>query len=99
MKQQMLLWALCLFGSVQASAQLNESDTLKFQLRISVSGNYQTGNVAVFALRNRIDFSVSPVKNWVFKSQNSSLYQAFYGKKADNDLFSRNYLYGNCHSR
>jgi hypothetical protein len=93
MMKQMILLVFCLFWAVLASAQINESDTLKFQIRLSANGNYQTGNVVVFSLRNRLDFSVSPVKNGVFKSQNSSLYQAFYGKKADNDLFSRNYLY------
>ncbi len=93
MLKQPIIWVLCLLWSVQVHAQLNESDTLKLQLRINVNGNYQTGNVSLLTLRNRLDFSVSPLKNWVFKSQNSSMYQAFYGKKADNDLFSRNYLY------
>ncbi len=74
-------------------AQLNESDTVKFQLRLSLTGNYQQGNVEVLNIKSKIDFSFSPHRNWVFKSQNSSLYQAFYSKKADNDIFSRNYLY------
>lgn len=82
----LLSWAL-------VHAQLNESDTVKFQLRASLTGNYQKGNVEVLTLRSKIDFSYSPVEDFVFKSQNSSLYQAFYSKKADNDIFSRNYFY------
>jgi hypothetical protein len=34
-----------------------------------------------------------------FKSQNSSLYQEFYSKEADNDIFSRNYLYYGAQNR
>ena len=74
-------------------AQLNESDTASFQFRGSVSGNYQQGNVEVLNIKTKIEFSISSRDNWVFKSQNSSLYQAFYSKEADNDIFSRNYLY------
>ena len=74
-------------------AQLNESDTLRFQWRGTLTGNDQHGNVEVFTLRSKMDAVYAPVKDWVFKSQNNSLYQSFYGKKADNDLFSRNYLY------
>ncbi len=73
--------------------QLNESDTVKFQIRASVSGNYQKGNVELLALRSKLDITYAPVKSFDFKSQNNSLYQSFFGTKADNDLFSRNYLY------
>ena len=76
-------------------AQLNESDTTKFQLRASITGNYQQGNVEVLNIKSKLDFTFSPHKNWVIKSQNSSLYQAFYSVEADNDIFSRNYLYYN----
>lgn len=74
-------------------AQLNESDTARFQFRGTVSGNYQQGNVEVLNIKTKIEFSISAQGKWVFKSQNSSLYQAFYSKEADNDIFSRNYLY------
>lgn len=82
------------FALIQpAMAQLNESDTVKFQTRVALTGNYQKGNVEVLTIRGRIDLVYAPQKDWVFKSQNSSLYQAFYSLKADNDIFSRNYLY------
>lgn len=74
-------------------AQLNESDTSKFQLRASVTGNYQQGNVEVLNLKSKIDCSFSLHENWVIKTQNNSLYQAFDSVQADNDIFSRNYIY------
>lgn len=92
MKRAFLGWLLSL-GGWAAQAQLNESDTARVQVRAALTGNYQAGNVDVLALRGRLDFTVSPTRAWVFKSQNSSLYQAFYSVQADNDLFSRNYLY------
>ena len=83
--------ALC--SRQPAWAQLNESDTTLFQLRTSLTGSYQKGNVDLLAIRAKIEFTLSPNRNWVFKSQHSGLYQAFYDTKADNDIFSRNYLY------
>lgn len=74
-------------------AQLNEGDTLKFQLRASVTGFYQEGNVELLNIRGRLDFTLLLHKHLVVKSQNSSLYQAFYGVEADNDIFSRNFIY------
>lgn len=87
------------FGSfVHAGhAQINESDTARFQLRTSLTGNYQTGNVSVLTLRSKLDFAIAPLPAIVLKSQNTSLYQSFYNKEADNDLFSRNYVYFNPH--
>ena len=93
MKDRIIIMSVLLFNMGSLFAQLNESDTIKFQLRAGVSGNYQQGNVEVLNIRSKIDFSFSPVKNWVIKSQNSSLYQAFYSTEADNDIFSRNYIY------
>jgi Protein of unknown function, DUF481 len=74
-------------------AQLNESDTVKFQLRTSFTGNYQRGNVNILTLRGRLDITYAPLRNIVFKTQNSSLYQELFSVKADNDIFSRNYIY------
>ncbi len=76
-------------------AQINESDTTRFQLRASVTGNYQEGNVNLFLVRGKLDVSLRLNKHIVFKSQNANLYQEFSNNKADNDIFSRNYLYLN----
>jgi hypothetical protein len=93
MKKTFFMAIACLLLRGYAIAQINESDTAKYQIRASLTGNYQKGNVDLLVLRSRFDFLFSPNRNWVFKSQNNSLYQAFYDKKADNDVFSRNYLY------
>ena len=82
----------CLIGQ-ESRAQINESDTVRLQIRAALNGNFQQGNVEILTLRGRLDLLYAPAPDWVFKTQNSSLYQAFYSKKADNDVFSRNYLY------
>lgn len=87
-----ILGILLSYGPI-LSAQLNESDTLRFQGRGSLTGSSQKGNVDLLTVRGRLDFSVAPQGPFVFKSQNSALYQEFSGRKADADLFSRNYLY------
>ena len=82
-----------LFSLSVAKAQLNESDTSRFQFRVGFSGTSQKGNVDLTVLRGRLELVSNSKRNLVFKSQNNSLYQNFNGFKADNDLNSRNYLY------
>lgn len=43
--------------------------------------------------RGRLDFLFQINPDFIFKTQNSLLYQEFFEKKADQDIFSRNYLY------
>jgi Protein of unknown function, DUF481 len=93
MKIKLCILMLLSLSRVKLYAQLNESDTVKLQLRTSLTGNYQQGNVNILTIRSRAEFSFSPVRDIVFKSQNSSLYQELGNKKADNDIFSRNYFY------
>ncbi|MFN3301083.1 MAG: DUF481 domain-containing protein [Sediminibacterium sp.] len=83
---------ICLF-TYNANAQLNESDTARFQLRAGLNGIRQTGNVDLGILRSRLELMVKISPSFTFKSQNNSLYQEFSGFKADNDINSRNYLY------
>ncbi|MBC7887306.1 MAG: DUF481 domain-containing protein [Ferruginibacter sp.] len=82
-----------LFSAASLKGQINESDSARFQLRAGITGNFQKGNVEVLTIKSRIDFTYAPIKDFVIKSQNSSLYQSFYSKEADNDIFSRNYFY------
>lgn len=93
MKRIIILLLTGLASAGPVSAQLIESDTMKLQARATLTGNYQKGNVELFTLRSKLDFSFMPSSDWVFKSQNASLYQEIFDKKADNDIFSRNYLY------
>lgn len=74
-------------------AQINESDTLLMQFATTLTGSAQTGNIEAIALRAKADFIFAPANVWAFKTQNSFRYQEFYGNKADNDLYSRNFFY------
>lgn len=85
------LTAILLAGQLQA--QLNESDTARMQMRAGITGAWQQGNVELFTLRSRLEMVSNGLKPWVFKSQNTLLYQEFGRRKADNDISSRNYLY------
>lgn len=83
----MLLWPYL------AQAQINESDTARFQGRASLTGNWQTGNVEMLALRGKLEVLAAPSRKLVFKTQNAYLYQEFFRRRADEDIFSRNFLY------
>lgn len=85
--------AILILISPVLTAQVNESDTARFQLTASLTGIYQDGNVEYFSLRGRLDFSSRLTSEVVLKSQNNNLYQEFSGFKADNNLYSRNFLY------
>jgi hypothetical protein len=49
--------------------------------------------VRVFSVLGKLDALLRPSTQWAFKSQSNALYQAFGGFKADEDFFSRNFLY------
>lgn len=83
----LLFFPFCIF------AQINESDTSKFQSRTSLTGNWQGGNVEFLAFRAKIDISTKFFGQLVFKTQNAYLYQEFFRQKADEDIFSRNFVY------
>lgn len=77
------------------SAQTNESDTLKWQADLSLTGIWQAGNVETLIFRAKSDLSYRPGKKWVFKTRNSYVYQEFGKEKADEDILSLNFLYFN----
>lgn len=80
--------------SATGFAQLNESDTMRLQMRYRIGGNWQEGNFEIFTLRATADLStVINNYDWVFKTQNNYLYQEVFKKRVDEDFFSRNYLY------
>ena len=92
-----LVYVLCF--PIFISAQINESDSLKVKASLSFTGFWQDGNVETLILRGRIDFSVKPWKNWVYKNTNSYVYQEFGNVKADADFLSLNFLYFNPEKR
>lgn len=83
------------FLPILLAAQINESDTLQFKASLALTGFWQSGNVATSIFRARAEASFVPIKNWVFKTQNSYVYQAFGRMKADEDILSLNFLYLN----
>ena len=95
-KRLVLILLLCPFS---LSAQLDESDTLEIQGKLSLSGFWQRGNVQTSIFRGRTDLSVRPWKKWVYKNTNSYVYQAFGKEKADEDFLSLNFLYFNPHRK
>jgi len=84
-----------LFFPMLLSAQINESDTLSIKAKLSLTGFYQGRNVETIIFRAKSDFSFKPLKNWVFKTQNSYVYQEFGKEKADEDILSQNFFYLN----
>jgi hypothetical protein len=84
-----------LFFPVLLSAQMNESDTLNFKAKLSLTGFWQGGNVETLIFRAKSDVSFKPAKKMVFKTINSYVYQAFGKVKADEDILSLNFLYFN----
>jgi hypothetical protein len=77
------------------NAQINESDTLTVKADLSLTGLYQGGNVETIIFRAKSGVSFKPLKKWVFKTQNSYVYQEFGKSKADEDILSLNFLYFN----
>lgn len=88
-----------LFFPVFLAAQINESDTLKLKASLSLTGFWQGGNVETLIFRAKSDLSFKPWKKWVFKTQNSYVYQEFGKEKADEDILSLNFLYFNPEKR
>jgi hypothetical protein len=93
--RKILLFSLLIILGLKAGAQINESDTLLIQSRFSLTGNWQSGNVEMLVFRGRADISFAPNSHFAFKTQNAYLYQEFFKRKADEDIFSRNFVYFN----
>jgi hypothetical protein len=90
-----VLVCLLLIFPFLLSAQLNESDSLKLKAKLSVTGFYQGGNVETFIFRAKSDFKYKAFDKWVFKTQNSYVYQEFGKEKADEDFLTLNFVYLN----
>jgi len=95
MRMKKIFYSFFLIFPVFLSAQINESDTLNLKASLSLTGFYQGGNVETLIFRAKTDFCYKPWRNWVFKNQNSYIYQEFGKTKADEDILSLNFLYLN----
>ena len=74
-------------------SQINESDTVRLKAQVALSGVWQEGNVETLIFMAKQGLTYRPYNGWVVKSQNSYVYQAFGGTKADEDILSLNFLY------
>lgn len=91
-----LLLLLVLWGvlfPMFSSGQINETDTSRFQLQLGVSGLHQSGNVNFTSLRSSLDMGFSMGSHLYLKTQNNYLYQSFSGIRADEDIYSQNFVY------
>ncbi|OJJ15194.1 hypothetical protein BKI52_39715 [marine bacterium AO1-C] len=84
---------ICSILPLGLQAQVNESDTARFQLQTTLTGVWQEGNAEVLIFRAKALASFRASNRLVFKTQNAHLYQEFFKRKADEDFFSRNFIY------
>ena len=75
------------------SAQEKEKDSIKVRADLALTGFWQGGNVETLIFRANSNVSFKPWNRWVFKTQNSYVFQEFGGDKADEDILSLNFLY------
>ncbi len=87
-----LCYLILLFPSM-VMAQINKSDTLKFKVDLSVTGFWKGINVKTKIFRATSGMSFKPWPKWVFKTQNSYVFQEFGGDMAHSDFLSLNFLY------
>lgn len=81
------------------SAQTEVKDSVKVKADLSLTGFWQGGNVETLIFRANSNVSFKPWDSWVFKTQNSYVFQKFGGDKADEDILSLNFLYINPEKR
>lgn len=82
-----------------SQAQINEQDTLSLAIQVQVGGSHQKGNVELSRVTGRVELLKQVGGQLVLKSQNSYLFQKIVGRKADENIESRNFLYYNPQSR
>ena len=83
-----LLYLLCL----QANSQLNNNDTLNWQIKLSASGSLLDGNVSRFLLVNRLEVAYAQ-PSWGMSTRNDYQYGTTRHIKTENDFVSYNFLY------
>ena len=75
-------------------SQINESDTVSFQLNSRIGGVLQTGNVEFYRLVASLEASARLGQEaLVIKTQNDYLFQKFVKNKADESIHSMNFIY------
>ena len=83
---------LCLFFSHAAVAQLNESDSIHWQVKFNSTASVLDGNVARTLLLNRIEVAHAN-KNWGVSTRNDYQYGLTRYVLTENDIISYNFFY------
>lgn len=92
------LFIALLTVSVPANAQLSEADTLRWQYRASITGNWLRGNIEQFMLLGTGELAHVRT-HWGLKSAVSYQYGTFFYRQTLGEGIWRNFLYANPRAR
>lgn len=87
------LWCLVSIPVI-SFGQLTETDTMKFNMLLSVNGNLTFGNVERILIFTTAEGILSSAnRNWVFKTQNNYKYGTVKSNRTENDFVLADYIY------
>lgn len=87
-----LLLLLILVSEANSFAQLNESDSVFWQLKVSSTGTVLDGNIARTLILNRLEV-INANEHWGVSTKNDYQYGRTFHKLTENDFISYNFLY------
>lgn len=79
-------------GCIWAHAQLNESDSVSWQVKASLTGTVLDGNIARTLLLNRIEL-INANPTWGLSTRNDYQYGRTFKQLSENDIISYNFVY------
>lgn len=83
---------IILFASISAKAQLNESDSIRWQVRFNATGSILDGNVARTLLLHRLEIAHANA-NWGLSTRNDYQYGTTRYTLTESDVISSNFVY------
>ncbi|MFN8889376.1 MAG: hypothetical protein ACK5WF_18100, partial [Cyclobacteriaceae bacterium] len=83
---------LVLVVSISAKAQLNESDSVRWQARFNATGSILDGNVARTSLLHRLEITHANTK-WGLSTRNDYQYGTTRHILTESDVISSNFIY------
>ena len=87
-----IVFILTAFSVSNCYSQLNESDSIKFQMKFSSTGSYLDGNVNRLLLLNKLELALANNK-WGISSRNDYQYGRTFHTLTENDISSWNFIY------
>lgn len=87
-----LFFIVVLLSAGKLFAQLNENDSIPWQVKFNATGSILDGNVARTLLLNRIEVAHAN-KQWGISTRNDYQYGRTFYKLTENDVISYNFLY------